>query len=286
MNENENKNLFEETEETVAEETTEVVEEVAEEVVEEATEDAYEEAGEEAEEAVEEAYEMEEAVAEVNPLEAKLKKVKTSAIIAWVLVAILALFDFGYYYTQIYNKYNHMGYLDINGMTIGDVAASSGMSFEEFKEQYGLPADMKKSTNMNAAQNLIPVKKMLEMYNSDLETLRDRYHFSEEITEDNTWGQALESMALRDYVGEDYFEEFKTEYALGEEITLDTKWGEIREIVEKKQYEDRIAAEKGIEEEPVEAETETEEESEASEEEAPEAETLGEEEPADEAQAE
>ena len=188
--------------------------------------------------------EPEEAV--LSETEVKLKKAKTSALIAWILVVLFAVGDFGYYWTQIYNKYNHLGYLDTNGMTIGDAAAGMNMSFEEFKEQYGLPKDMKKSTYFNAAQNLIPVSKMLELYGTDLDSMKEQYHFGDEITEDSTWGQALESMTLADYVGEDYFDEFKDEYALGDDVTLETKWGDVRKTVEQKQYDDRIAKEKGI----------------------------------------
>ena len=136
-----------------------------------------------------------------------------------------------------------MGYLDVNGYTIGEVVAGMGMEFDEFKEMYGLPADMRKDTYMNAAQSLIPVSKMAEMNGMDIDALRERYNFGEEITENSTWGEAIDSMMLKDYVGEEQFSEFKTQYSLGEEITLETKWGDIRKDVEKKQVAERLAAE-------------------------------------------
>ena len=166
-------------------------------------------------------------------------KYKTSAI----LVVLLAAVDIGYYMTNIYNKYNHMGYLDVNGYTIGEVVAGMGMEFDEFKDMYGLPKDMRKDTYMNAAQSLIPVSKMAELNGKDLDSLRTMYNFSEDITEDSTWGEAIDSMSLKDYVGEDQFEEFKTKYELGDDITLDTKWGDIRKDIEKKQVAERLAAE-------------------------------------------
>ena len=170
-------------------------------------------------------------------------KYKTSAIIAWILVVLLAAVDIGYYMTNIYNKYNHMGYLDVNGYTIGEVVAGMGMEFDEFKDMYGLPKDMRKDTYMNAAQSLIPVSKMAELNGKDLDSLREMYNFSEEITENSTWGEAIDSMSLKDYVGEDQFEEFKSKYELGDDITLDTKWGDIRKDIEKKQVAEREAAE-------------------------------------------
>lgn len=166
---------------------------------------------------------------------------KTSAIIAWVLVAILALADVYYYMTNIYNKYNHMGYLNTNGYTIGDAVAGMGMDFDEFKEMYGLPKDMRKDTYMNAAQSLIPISKMAELNNIDFETLKTEYNFGEEITEDSTWGEAIDTMQLKDYVGEENLDEFKEQYGFGDEITLETKWGDIRKKVEKLQVEKREA---------------------------------------------
>lgn len=170
-------------------------------------------------------------------------KFKTSAIIAWILVVILAAVDIYYYMTNIYNKYNHIGYLNVNGYTIGEVVAGMGMEFDEFKEMYGLPQDMKKDTYMNAAQAMIPVSKMAELNGVDFDTLKERYNIGDDITEESTWGEAIDSMLLKDYVGEDQFDEFKTTYSLGDEVTLETKWGDIRKDVEKKQVAERLAAE-------------------------------------------
>lgn len=170
----------------------------------------------------------------------KKNNFKTSAIIAWVLVAVLALGDVYYYMTNIYNKYNHMGYLDTNGYTIGDAVAGMGMDFDEFKDMYGLPKDMRKDTYMNAAQSMIPISKMAELNNMDFETLKTQYNFGDEITEKSTWGEAIDTMKLKDYVGEDSFDDFKKEYELGDEITLDTKWGDIRKTVEQKQVDKRL----------------------------------------------
>ncbi len=219
-------------------ETEEVEQEVVEETKEEPVEEIAEEATEEAEEEV-----VEECCC-CKPA----KSYKTSAIIAWVLVAILAIVDVYYYMTNIYNKYNHIGYLNVSGYTLGEAVTGMGMEFEVFKEMYGLPEDMRKDTYMEAAQSLIPCSVMARLNGLEFEALKEQYKFGEEITESNTWGEALESMLLRDYVGEDNFEEFKTTYELGDDVTLDTKWGEIRKEVEKKDLAQRLAAEKEAEE--------------------------------------
>ena len=168
---------------------------------------------------------------------------KTSAIVAWILVAALLVVDIAYYMTNIYNKYNHIGYLNVSGYTIGEVVAGMGMTFEDFKEMYGLPADMRKDTYMESAQSIIPVSTMAEMNGMDIETLKESYGFGDEINENSTWGEAIDSMTLRDYVGENQFEDFKTQYNLGDDVTLDTLWGDIRKDVEKLQLAERLAEE-------------------------------------------
>lgn len=172
-----------------------------------------------------------------------VKTYKTSAIIAWVLVAILAIVDVYYYMTNIFNRYNHIGYLNVSGYTLGDAAAGMGMDVETFKEMYGLPKDMRKDTYMEAAQSCIPCSVMASLNGMDFQVIKEQYNFGEEITESSTWGEALESMQLKDYVGETNFEEFKTTYGFGDEVTLETKWGEIRKIVEKKDLAERLAEE-------------------------------------------
>jgi len=227
--ENENTENTFETEEVV-EEGVEAVEEETEEVVEEASEE-FDEELEIDEEAVAAAYIGE----QIQKAEKAAKTFKTSAIIAWILVIILAAVDVWYYMTNIYNKYNHIGYLNVSGYTVGEVVSGMGMEFDEFKEMYGLPADMDKDTYMEAAQALIPIKKMAELNGMDFASLKDMYKFGDEVTEESTWGEAIDTLPMSEYVGEEKFEEFKTQYELGEEVTLDTKWGDVRKEVEKKQ---------------------------------------------------
>lgn len=202
------------------------------------------------EEAVEEAPE-EQSYLLKSKLEKALKTAnnfKTSAIVAWILVAVFACVDGYYFMTNIYNKYNHMGYYDVDGYTIGDVVASMGsMDFEEFKDMYGLPADMRKDTNLNAAQSLIKLSKMAELNGVDFAKLKEHYKFGDEITEDSTFGEGIDSLTIKDYLemtgSEGNFEEFKTTYGISDKITEDSKWGEVRKIYEKQKLNERLAKE-------------------------------------------
>lgn len=208
--------------------------------------------------------------AEFDAVQRRAANMKTSAIVAWVLAAILVCVDAWYAYTHIYNKYNHIGFYDIDGYTVGDIVSSMGMDFDDFKEMYGLPKDMRKDTNLNAAQALIKLSNMAELNGVDFEDLKERYKFGDEITEESTFGEGIDSMTISDYLdmsgAEDDFETFKTTYGISDDITEDMNWGKVRKIYEKAKVAEREAEEKETEEEKKKAEKEEKEEVESEEE--------------------
>ncbi len=237
-------------------ETQEVIdtnEEPAEETAEETVEETVFEDEEPTDEPTEEPIPEEEPI-DVDALKAKLgaaetsaKKFKTSAVAAWIIAAVLVCTDAYYFMTNIYNKYNHMGYYDVDGYTVGDVVSSMGMDFETFKEMYGLPGDMRKDTNLNAAQSLIKLSKMAELNGIDFASLKERYKFGDGITEESTFGEGIDSMTIKDYLemsGGDDFETFKTTYKLPDSTTEDAAWGTVRKTYEKQKVAERVAKEK------------------------------------------
>lgn len=252
------------TEEIVTEEN---ISENVEENVEETTEETVEENVGFDEEPAEETEVQDLFAKKLANAEKKAAKFKTSATVAWILAAILICVDAWYAYTNLYNKYNHIGYYDVDGYTVGDVVASMGIDFDEFKEMYGLPKNMKKDTNLNAAQSLIKLSKMAELNGMDFADLKERYKFGDEITEESTYGEGLESMTIKDYIelsrAASSFEEFKTTYGIGDNITEDSKWGEVRKI-----YEKQLVAERKQEEEALKADKEAEKKAEEAEEKA------------------
>lgn len=224
--ENEEVNSVEETAEVNGEETADVYADVSEE--------ATEEVSEEVEETVEE-------IAVEAPK--KANGLLISNIIAWILAVVFGGICLYNYVIEPFNKYN-FGEIDIYGQTIGDVAGGMGGSFEQFKEMYGLPADMKENTYINVAERYIKVSSMITMNQIDIDQFREMYNVGEEITEDSLMGEVTDSMTLDKYVGADNLDSFKEEYGFGDEVTLETKWGEIRKIVEKADYEKRLEQEK------------------------------------------
>lgn len=210
--------------------------------------------------------------AEGYGVEAVQKKSKKGIIAAVILIVIVIALGACLVYSSFFvNKYNKMGYSDVSGMTLGEMCESMGVTLEEFKEKYELPADMPEDTYFNAAYSMMPVKVIAEMYGTDFVTLKDELQIpdmtepikhkgflakiksifsrekSVEITEDTPWGVVQDQVSLAVAVGEENMEEFKSEYGFGDEITLETKWGEVRPAVEKIAIEERIAAEKAEE---------------------------------------
>ena len=233
-----------------AEEAAEVVEEAAEaveEVSEEVAEEISEAAEEIAEEAAETAEETAEAVSEV--FEQEKKKCSKGGLITAIVVIILAVFcillGLGKF-PKIYNKYNHMGYVNITGRTLADIAEESGMTLDELLEEYNLPANMPANTQESAAYYMMPVKSIAAMYGMTFEDMKAMLDFGDDVTEDTVWGKAEGEVTLEKYIGEDNFEDFKEKYGFGDEITLETKWKEVRKTVDlesKRLYDEQKATE-------------------------------------------
>jgi len=253
MDENKNlENLDGSTEEIQA--TEEVVEETVEATPEESVN---EEIAEETPDAQEESQEAVEATSEEVPEAisepASEKKSKAGVIVAIVLVvAIVAAACVWFFMPK--NKYNKMGYVDISGKTVQDLADQMGIGVAEFLEQYQLPSDMPADTTESAAYYNIPVKVMAQMFGMDYATMKETLHFPETVTEDTTWGEAEGEVLLKDYVGEDNLDAFKEQYGFGDEVTLETKWKEVRYEVDMAQKVAREEQEKAMAEAEKEAE--------------------------------
>ena len=134
----------------------------------------------------------------------------------------------------MFNKYNRLGYVDVSGRTVAQVAEEQGMDVDEFLEQVDLPSDMPGNTTESAAYNCIPVSKMAEMYGMDFNTIKEVLKFPDDVDEDTAWGDAIGQVKLGDYVGEDNLAEFKETYGFGDDITADTLWKDVRQTVDEK----------------------------------------------------
>lgn len=285
----ETQNENEEVGEEVAE-VSEAVNEAAEEITDEVNDAVAEE---DAEEATEETFEEEGAPAweedepnetisyeENEYFEAQKKKLSkgTVGVIA-ALIAIVVILGGLLCYSLFSNKYNHLGFMDISGSTIGEVCEQSGYDYEQFLADYELPSDLPKSTNMNATYSMLPIKTYAAMYYTDFATIKEGFEIPDtipatpitiwekikaifvksevEVTEDTPWGFALNNIKLGNVYGSN-FEEAKEYYGFGDDVTTDTLYGEVRKIIETKDMEERIASDKAQAEAEKEAEKEAE----------------------------
>lgn len=249
MNENNIPNIDGE-ENTIPETTDTPVEDAAEEVFEEVQEvyeteeDVADDAldGEADAEDAEPAFETEESfVAEATQKKSGAGKVVAIVI---VIIAVLAAIGFGVFKYITRNPYNEMGYINVSGRTVKDVAEQAGFeSVEAFLAEYGLPADMPEDTEEAAAYYNIPTKKIAEMYGMETASLKEMLGLGDDVTEDTPWGEAEGKATLGKYIGEENLDSFKEHYGLGEDVTADTLWGEVRNIVDQKSLEDQKAAE-------------------------------------------
>jgi hypothetical protein len=142
------------------------------------------------------------------------------------------------------NKYNRQGYVNVSGRTIGEIADQFGMTLDEFKEEYSLPADMKENTTEAAALYNIPLSRRAQMFSMTVEQLKEEYELGDSVTENTTWGEAEGEIPLRKYVGEDNVEEFKEEMGFGNSVTGETKWKKVRKKFNLKRLEERKEQEK------------------------------------------
>ncbi len=260
--ESENDTAAEEVKEEAAEaveETAETAEEVAEETA-ETVENATEETAENVAETVGDAAEAVHEAAEKPPIEVDNRKgmprfalaavlAVAVVLIAGILVLSLVLINGrggGRYYKQAYSitEYPYANqtldydafskkYTDTTGQTIEELADSVGMEYEELLMLYRLPKDFPKNLSENTAQCAIPVGRMCELRRSTLEGVREEMGWGDDITETTPYGEALDKTLLKNAVGEEYVDEFKSEVGLGDDVTGDTLFGDIRPQYEK-----------------------------------------------------
>ena len=146
-----------------------------------------------------------------------------------VMQSLLPSGDFG---ENDANPYNEMGYIDVTGRTIAEIATENGMELSEFLSLYSLPADMPGTTNETVAYYMMPTSAVANMYGLEFDAAKEDLGFSDYITEDTPWSVAEGELTLGRYVGEDAIDDFKTTYGFGDDVTPETKWREVRNTVD------------------------------------------------------
>ena len=144
-----------------------------------------------------------------------------------------------YPYKDLTYDYNKVGstYLDITDHTAEELADSLGYSYEEFLMYYRLPKDMPKELNSNAAMNLTPLDRVCELRHESFAGLKEDMGWDDSISEDTTYGEAMDKTAMQYAVGTAYLDEFKAMMGLDSDVSADTPYGDIRPLIEKRRKE-------------------------------------------------
>lgn len=170
--------------------------------------------------------------------------------VAAVIVLVAALWYFG-----VINPYE-IGYVDVSGVTLEDLADQSGYSLKEYKKVNGLSWLMPKSTNENAVKNNVKVKTTIAQTGMTFEDFKEYYGWGDNITENSTVGKALGETKLEIILGvkgaekdvaEKTLASFKEFYGFGDDVTVDTLYKDVRVAIDKKTRETRIEQEKEAE---------------------------------------
>lgn len=157
-----------------------------------------------------------------------------AAIAAVLVIAALVLYFMGYFGLW-FNKYNRK-YINTTGRTISEVADTSGMTVKEFLELYDLPKSMPANTYESAAFYTMPASKVAEMYGTTFDDLKEQFGLPDGVSEKDAWGDVEGEIALDTYTNGNV-DAFKEYYGLGDEVTGETKIKEVRNTIDQKTKE-------------------------------------------------
>lgn len=254
--------------EEVTEETAESLISDFEEAVPEETEETVPEEGAvpdfDADETVEEGRE-EEACDTPEMTDTPAKKKSYAPIIALIAVLVVAVAVAAYFVISgVFggNKYNKMGYVNVSGRTVQDIADEVGIDVKDFLSEYGLPEDMPADTTEIAAIYTMPAEVYLRTMIGidDFDTVKTELKLPDETTptEPKTLAEKIKAIFVKEkpqpidkntpwYIVEGEMtvetysggstEDFKEFYGLGEEVTGETKMKEIQDQINKKTAE-------------------------------------------------
>jgi len=173
--------------------------------------------------------------------EVKVKKNKSSVLFN-VIVTLLVLAVLGLAVYAVGTKYadkfaaQKAQEAATETTTVADFIAEKGISFDEFKTEYGIEdaEDVTEETDMNYVAGKLSLENYAKYSDMTLEDLKAQYGLGEDVAADTTWADAINFMTTgvvaQQMYGVDY-ETFKTSMGLPEEINENTPWSETVEIM-------------------------------------------------------
>ena len=194
--------------------------------------------------------------------EEETKKKSNAPIIAVIIVLALIVAGLAYVvFGNKGNKYNKLGYVNVSGRTIQEIADGAGIELKDFLSEYSLPEDMPSDTTEIAAIYSMPAKVYLQnMIGISYDDMKQVMNIPEETTpnEPKTLGEKIKSIFVKEkpqkidentpwYIVEgeltvgDYsggsVDQFKEYYGLGDDVTEETKMKEVQPQINKKTAE-------------------------------------------------
>ncbi len=166
-------------------------------------------------------------------------------IIAVVIIAVLGLGVWAVIPQIKENRENNAANTTEQTMTIANLAATEGISFEEYIDKYGLTdAGLTAEDSYQTALYAMTVENFAKANGTTVEELRSEYELPESVTNETVWSEATLEMPARIAMGgEEQFNQAKETYGLGEEFTADSRWGDVQDAIIAKLMEQQAAEE-------------------------------------------
>ena len=163
-----------------------------------------------------------------------------NAIVAAVIVAVFGLgcYAVGAKYIPRYQEQRaQQKQQEEQSKTVSDVMKEKSLTLDEFKTEYGIPADTEVTEDQTAMSltGSMTMEGYAKYEDMTLEELREKYGLSEDLAADTPWQEAVKSMpvgiAAQEMFGMD-FETFKSQMPGADSITEDMTWGDANKIIE------------------------------------------------------
>lgn len=157
-----------------------------------------------------------------------------NVIIVLVLIAVLAA---GVYAT--YGKISEgIKYKAIeNGeaeATVEYLAKQSEMTVEDYLAQYGLSVGeaVTAETTETEMLNNMTIENYANYNGQNADEMITGTGLQDKVTKDTLWKDFLPQVPTVSVIGEETFNQFKTQFGFGDEVTADMPWGEFEKLME------------------------------------------------------
>lgn len=166
-----------------------------------------------------------------------------TAITAVLVVILIAVLGLSVYSIAGKIKENMPVQMSANP-TVQEVAEQASMTVDEFKTEFGLPADVTGETYMFHAEGMMNCGNYAKYIGTTFEEFISYFQLPETVTEETNYTDAIDLTTVAIMAGgEDNVESFKETYGLDASVTGATPYGEVREIVEAIHFSQLVAAE-------------------------------------------